>query len=316
MEANVRHIPVMPRQCLEYLRPTPGKTYFDGTVGYGGHAELMLERLMPGGRLVGVDLDGEALEACGKRLGRFGEAFMPVRGNFKDAKALLCSLGIDMIDGALLDLGFNSVQINTAERGLSYNMDAVLDMRLDTSAELTAYDVVNGYEEKRLAGVIREYGEERFASRIASFIAERRARKPIETTRELAETITAAIPARYRRTGPHPARKSFQALRIETNHELEGLGQAVEDIAGMLSDSARLCVISFHSLEDRAVKQAMKRMENPCTCPKDAPRCVCGKEPLGRMITRRPEEPDEREQQENSRSRSAKLRVFERSRRS
>lgn len=316
METKFYHAPVMPARCVEYLRPAPGLVFLDGTLGGGGHAELVLERLTPGGRLVGIDLDGEAIEECRRRLERFGEAFTPVRGNFKNAREILRSLGIDKVDGAMLDLGTSSRQFDEAERGFSYNSDAPLDMRMDRSAKLTAYDVVNGYDAKRLAGVIREYGEEHFASRISSFIAERRARKPIATTGELAETIIAAIPARNRRQGPHPARRTFQAIRIEVNGELEGLGQAVEDIAGMLADGGRLCVLDFHSEEDRAVKQAMKRMENPCTCPKDAPQCVCGKKPMGKMLTRRPETPDEHEQETNRRSKSAKLRVFERSLRS
>jgi 16S rRNA (cytosine1402-N4)-methyltransferase len=316
METNFYHAPVMPARCLEYLRPAPGMTFLDGTLGGGGHAEAVLEKLAPGGRLVGIDLDGEAIKECQRRLARFGVAFQPVRGNFKNAKEILRSLGIEEINGAMLDLGFSSRQINDADRGFSYNTDAPLDMRMDQSAKLTAYDVVNGYDAKRLAGIIREYGEEHFASRIASFIAERRARKPIATTGELAEVIIAAIPAKYRRTGPHPARRTFQAVRVETNGELEGLGQAVEDIAGMLTDGGRIAVLSFHSLEAAAVKQAMKRMEHPCTCPKDAPVCICGKKPMGRVLTKKPEEPDAGEQESNPRSRSATLRVFERSLRS
>lgn len=316
METVLYHAPVMPMRCVEYLRPEPGETFLDGTLGGGGHAELVLERLAPGGRLVGIDRDGEAIGECRGKLGRFGNAFTAVKGNFKDAPELLRSLGIETIDGAMLDLGTSSRQFDEAERGFSYNADAPLDMRMDRSQELTAREVVNAYDEKRLARVIRDYGEERFARRIASFIAERRERKPIETTGELAEVITAAIPAKFRRQGPHPARRSFQGIRIEVNGELEGLEEAVEGIAGMLAEGGRLCVLSFHSLDDRAVKQAMKRMEDPCTCPKDAPWCVCGKEPLGRMLTRKPETPDEREMESNPRSRSAKLRVFERSTRS
>jgi 16S rRNA (cytosine1402-N4)-methyltransferase len=316
METGFYHAPVMPGRCVDYLRPAPGMTFLDGTLGGGGHAELVLERMTPGGRLVGIDRDGEAIEECRGRLGRFGKAFTAVRGNFKDAPEILRSLGIETINGAMLDLGTSSRQFDEAERGFSYNTDAPLDMRMDRDAKLTARDVVNAYDEKRLARVIREYGEERFAQRIASFIAERRARKPIGTTGELAEIISAAIPAKYRRQGPHPARRTFQAIRIEVNGELEGLEEAIEGIAGMLAEGGRLCVLSFHSLEDRAVKQAMKRMEDPCTCPKDAPRCVCGKEPMGRMLTRKPETPDEREMEVNPRSRSAKLRAFERMKRS
>jgi 16S rRNA (cytosine1402-N4)-methyltransferase len=310
------HVPIMPGRILGYLDPRPGMTFMDGTLGGGGHAGEVLEKVTPGGRLIGIDLDDDALEECRRRLGRFGDAFIPVKGNFKNAAQILGKLNIEKINGALLDLGVSSWQLDEAERGFSYSYDGPLDMRMDRSAGLSAWDVVNTYEVKRLAKVIKDYGEDHFASRIASFIAERRARKPIDTTSELSETVTAAIPARYRREGPHPAKRTFQAIRIEVNAELEGLGQAVESIVGLLADGGRLCVLTFHSLEDRAVKQAMKKLENPCTCPKDAPYCVCGKESLGKMLTRKPEEPDEAEQESNSRSRSAKLRVFERSNRS
>lgn len=301
---------------MEYLRPRPGQVFLDGTLGGGGHAEAVLEKLLPGGKLVGIDRDDDALLECEKRLGRFGEAFMPVKGNYKNAAVILGSLGIDRIDGAMLDLGVSSWQLNEAGRGFSYSAEGPLDMRMDREAALTAYDVVNSYDEKRLAGIIRDYGEDHFARRIASFIADSRARQPIRTTIELSDIITAAIPAKYRRQGPHPAKRTFQAIRIEVNGELEGLEQAVESLVGLLKDQGRLCVLSFHSLEDRAVKRTMKRMEDPCECPKDAPWCVCGRKPLGRMLTRKPETPDDDEQEGNPRSRSARLRVFERSERS
>ncbi len=302
----------MPLRCVEYLRPAPGKTYVDGTLGGGGHAEAVLAHLLPGGKLIGIDRDDDALNECRRRLAPFGEAFVPVKGNFKDAPELLEGIGISRVDGIMLDLGVSSWQLDEPARGFSYSNDGPLDMRMDQSAKLTAYDVVNGYDEKRLVRIIRDYGEDHFAARIASFIVNRRAIKPIGTTTELSDIITEAIPAKFRRQGPHPAKRTFQAIRIEVNAELEGLEQAVERLAGLLSEGGRLCILTFHSLEDRAVKQAMKRMEDPCDCPKNAPYCICGKVSMGRMLTRKPETPDDDEQRENPRSRSAKLRVFER----
>jgi 16S rRNA (cytosine1402-N4)-methyltransferase len=316
MEGLFSHSPIMPGRCVEYLQPEPGKVFLDGTLGGGGHAEAVLERLQPGGKLIGIDLDDDALAECGRRLARFGSSFIPVKGNFKDAAHILETLGIDRINGAMLDLGVSSWQLDEAERGFSYSADGPLDMRMNRAAGLTAYEVVNTYEEKRLAGIIREYGEDHFAARIASFIVARRERAPIATTHELSDTITEAIPARFRRQGPHPAKRTFQAIRIEVNGELAGLEQAVESLIGLLQEGGRLCVLSFHSLEDRAVKQAMKRLEDPCDCPRSAPYCTCGKRSEGRMLTRRPEVPDDAEQENNPRSRSAKLRVFERSPRS
>ena len=316
MESKFCHAPIMPGRCVEYLRPLPGRVFVDGTLGGGGHAEAVLEKLVPGGRLIGIDRDDDALNECRNRLGRFGDAFLAVKGNFKDAPALIGELGIGRVDGIMLDLGVSSWQLDEAGRGFSYSAEGPLDMRMDRSARLTAYDVVNGYEEKRLAKIIRDYGEDHFAVRIASFIADRRARKPIETTVELSNIITEAIPAKFRRQGPHPAKRTFQAIRIEVNGELEGLEQAVDDMVNLLEEGGRLCVLTFHSLEDRAVKLAMKRMEDPCDCPKNAPYCVCGKKPLGKMLTRKPEVPDDEEQQRNPRSRSAKLRVFEKAGRS
>ncbi len=306
----------MPGRCVEYLRPAPGKTFMDGTLGGGGHAEAVLNHLLPGGRLIGIDRDDDALNECRRRLAPFGEAFVPVKGNFKEAPELLAGLGISRVDGIMLDLGVSSWQLDEPARGFSYMNDGPLDMRMDQSAKLTAYDVVNGYDEKRLARIIRDYGEDHFAARIASFLVNSRARKPIETTTELSDIITQAIPARFRRQGPHPAKRTFQAIRIEVNAELEGLEQAVEQLTGLLNDGGRLCILTFHSLEDRAVKQAMKCLEDPCDCPKNAPYCICGKTPMGRMLTRKPETPDDDEQRENPRSRSAKLRVFERAGRS
>ncbi len=313
MGTEFSHVSIMLESCVRWLNPEPGRTIVDGTLGGGGHAEAVLEKLAPGGTLVGIDRDDDALRAAGQRLSRFGSAFVPVKGDHKHMAQLLDNLGIHHVDGILLDLGVSSWQLDSAERGFSYSSDGPLDMRMDRSQSLTAYDVVNNYDQKRLAQIIRDYGEDHFANRIAAFLAEGRQRQPIRSTVELAELITAAIPAKFRRQGPHPAKRTFQALRIEVNGELAGLEQTMGELIDLLKPGGRLCVISFHSLEDRAVKQAMKTAENPCVCPKDAPYCVCGRQPRGRMLTRKPETPDEREQQENPRSRSAKLRVFERS---
>ncbi len=313
MGTEFSHVSILLQSCVRWLNPGPGRTIVDGTLGGGGHAEAVLEKLMPGGTLVGIDRDDDALQAAGQRLSRFGSAFVPVKGDHKHMAQLLDNLGIRRVDGILLDLGVSSWQLDSAERGFSYSSDGPLDMRMDRSQSLTAYDVVNGYDQRKLANVIRDYGEDHFANRIAAFLVERRQRQPIRSTVELAELITAAIPAKFRRQGPHPAKRTFQALRIEVNGELAGLEQTMGELIDLLKPAGRLCVISFHSLEDRAVKQAMKTAENPCVCPKDAPYCVCGKQPKGRMLTRKPETPDELEQQDNPRSRSAKLRVFERS---
>ncbi len=314
MDRGFEHKSILLERCVEFLRPTPGGIFVDGTLGGGGHAEAVLQRIVPGGRLIGTDLDDDALAECRQRLAPFGEAFVPVKGNFRQAPAIVRSLGISAVNGVMLDLGVSSWQLDEAERGFSYKNDGPLDMRMDRSAGRSAWDVVNTYEEGRLASVIRRYGEENFAARIASFVVRRRAEKPIETTAELAQVISEAIPARFRRQGPHPAKRTFQAIRIEVNGELEGLGQAVSDFIDLLADGGRLCVLTFHSLEDRAVKDAMKTAESPCTCPKSAPYCVCGKVSAGRMLTRKPEQPSPEEQEDNPRSRSAKLRVFEKQR--
>lgn len=310
MSQPFHHVSVLLEQSVEHLCPRPGGVYVDGTLGGAGHARAVLEKIQPSGRLIGIDLDDKALEAAAQRLNPYGASFSGVKGNFKDIKEILRALDIGQIDGAMLDLGVSSPQLDEAQRGFSYSNDAPLDMRMDQRAALSAYDVVNGYDVKRLAGVISRYGEERFALRIAEFIDRERRREPIKTTAQLSDIITAAIPARFRRTGPHPARRTFQAIRIEVNHELEGLKEGIEDLIDVLKPGARLCVITFHSLEDRAVKEAMKGAENPCICPKDFPVCVCGRKPLGRMVPRKPIQADETEVAENPRSRSAKLRVF------
>ncbi|MFZ5975568.1 MAG: 16S rRNA (cytosine(1402)-N(4))-methyltransferase RsmH [Bacillota bacterium] len=307
------HTSVLLDESIENLLCGPGKIMADCTLGGGGHALHILERILPGGKLIGLDKDKEALMSASARLSAFGGAFCPVHADFVDIKPVLEKVGIAAIDGCLLDLGVSSYQLDNPARGFSYHADAPLDMRMNREQERTAYDVVNGYSQKELARVIRAYGEERFAARIADRIVKKREQKPLSSTLELAETIKEAIPAPARRTGPHPARRTFQALRIEVNGELEHLEKALDAIADVLSPGGRLCVITFHSLEDRVVKNAFSAWADPCTCPRDFPECVCGKTPKGRVVTRRPIVPGETELEQNARARSAKLRVFEKS---
>jgi 16S rRNA (cytosine1402-N4)-methyltransferase len=311
METQGAHLPVLLAECIENLKPAPGKIMVDGTLGGGGHAEEILKRILPGGLLVGLDKDETALARCAQRLAGFEKNILLVHSDFKELPRVLKENGIGPVDGILIDLGVSSFQLEEAERGFSYNQDARLDMRMDKSSSLTAYDVVNGYAEENIKKVIREYGEEKWAARIAQFIARRRKQKSIETTAELAETIKNAIPAAARRSGPHPAKRTFQAIRIEVNGELMGLGQAVEDFTGLLSSGGRACVITFHSLEDRIVKRTMRKLQDPCECPPDAPVCVCGKVGTARIVTKKPITPTEKETEENPRARSAKLRVVE-----
>ncbi len=311
METQGAHVPVLLRECIENLKLAPGKTVVDGTLGGGGHAAEILRRILPGGRLVGLDRDEAAIARCQKRLAAFEKNILYAHSDFKELPRVLLENGIGEVDGILIDLGVSSYQLEESERGFSYNQDAKLDMRMDLTSSLTAWDVVNGYTREELKRVIREYGEEKWAARIAQFIEERRKKKSIETTAELGEIIKNAIPAAARRKGPHPAKRTFQAIRIEVNGELSGLGEATADFAGLLKSGGRLCVITFHSLEDRIVKQAMKKLFNPCECPPDAPVCVCGKERTVKLITRKPIIPGDEEIRENPRARSAKLRVIE-----
>ena len=305
---SFRHVSILRDTIAEAVTGTGKGIFLDGTLGGGGHAEAVLSRLSPEGKLIGIDRDQEALQAASERLAPFGERFVPVHGNFMQAREILSGMGIDRIQGAVLDLGVSSFQLDTARRGFSYMQDAPLDMRMDPSSELSAYEVVNGYPQDELTRILRDYGEEKFASRIARFIVDRR---PVETTFQLSQICTDAIPASARRTGPHPAKRTFQAIRIEVNGELAGLGEAVSDLIGLLEPGGVLAVLTFHSLEDRAVKQAMQRAENPCTCPPGFPVCVCGKKSKGRVITRKPILPTPEEMETNPRSKSAKLRVFE-----
>ena len=282
-------------------------------MGGGGHAYEVCRRLGDKGSIVGIDQDAAAIEAAGNRLKDFGEKVTIVRSNYCDMKSKLHELGIDKVDGIVLDLGVSSYQLDTAERGFSYREDAPLDMRMDTRQKMTARDIVNDYEEMELYRVIRDYGEDKFAKNIAKHIVAARKVKPIETTGELTEIIRASIPMKYQKKSGHPAKRTFQAIRIELNRELEVLKDSLDDMIDLLNPGGRLCIITFHSLEDRIVKSAFRKNENPCTCPSDFPVCVCGKVSKGSILTRKPILPSEEEMKENSRAKSAKLRIFERS---
>lgn len=305
------HVPIMLEETMELLRPARGGVFVDGTLGGGGHAEAVLERLPKGSRLIGIDRDADAIAEAGKRLQHFLNAFTAVRGNFFQMKSLLNGLSIHRVNGILLDLGVSSHQLDEGKRGFSYNEDAPLDMRMDASAPFRAYDAVNGYSFEELARVIREYGEERYAGRIASSIIREREKHALDSTTELADIIKNAIPAASRREGPHPARRTFQALRIAVNGELDGLRKALDDAEGLLEKDGVLAVIAFHSLEDRIVKQAFRDYENPCTCDPHAPICTCNKKPTSRILTKKPLVANEEEVNKNPRSRSAKLRAIQ-----
>lgn len=309
--SGFHHIPILRDTVVSLLAPQRGGTFVDGTLGGGGHAEAVLERLPEGGRLYGIDRDSAAIEAASLRLTRFGEAFTAIRGNFFDMKRLLAGQGVMEADGILLDLGVSSHQLDTPERGFSYHEDAPLDMRMDSSAPLSAYDVVNGYPAEALARIIREYGEERYAMRVADAIVREREKAPLDSTVGLADIVKHAMPAPARREQQHPARRTFQALRIEVNGELAGLSDALTDAHDLLRSGGVLAVITFHSLEDRIVKQAFKTFENPCTCDPRAPICTCGKKPTARMLTKKPIVAGEAELKENPRARSAKLRAIQ-----
>ena len=309
-EKQFNHYSVLLNETIEALSIKPNGTYLDGTLGGGGHAWHVCKRLQ-GGRFFGIDQDEAAIKAAGERLEEFGDKVTIIRENYCNAKAVLESLGVKEVDGIVLDLGVSSYQLDTEERGFSYRFDAPLDMRMDQRQRLTARDIVNEYSEKELYSIIRDYGEDPFAKNIAKHIAKARSIKPIETTFELNEVIKAAIPAKMRANG-HPSKQTFQALRIECNRELEALKNTLDDLIEMLNPGGRLCIITFHSLEDRIVKNAFRKNENPCTCPPGFPVCTCGKVSKGKVITKKPILPSEKELAENSRSKSAKLRVFER----
>ena len=307
------HKSVLLKETVDSLCIRPDGIYVDGTLGGGGHAFEVCRRLGPGGRLIGIDQDQDAIAAASERLAPFGDRALIVRSNYRQIQDVLEGLQIGRVDGIYLDLGVSSYQLDTAERGFSYREDAPLDMRMDRRNTQTAADLVNGCDESELYRIIRDYGEEKFAKNIAKHIVKARQEKPIETTGELTEIIKAAIPAKMRATGGHPAKRTFQAIRIALNHELEVLDQSIDTMIQLLNPGGRLSIITFHSLEDRIVKNRFRENENPCICPPDFPVCVCGRVSRGRVITRKPILPSEEELEENKRAKSAKLRVFERS---
>ena len=300
MEFN--HRSVLLEETIEGLNIRPDGCYVDGTLGGGGHAYEVCRRLSNKGKFVGVDQDAAAIEAAGHRLKDFGEKVTIVRSNYCEMKSQLQKLGIDRVDGIVLDLGVSSYQLDTAERGFSYREDAPLDMRMDTRKNWTARDIVNEYSEMELCRVIRDYGEDKFAKNIAKHIVKERQVHPVETTGELAGIIRRAIPMKYQKKSGHPAKRTFQALRIELNRELDVLRDSLDDMIELLSPGGRLCIITFHSLEDRIVKGAFRKNENPCTCPPDFPVCVCGNVSKGRIVTKKPILPGTKEKETNSRS--------------
>lgn len=304
------HTSVLLEETIENLQIKPDGVYVDGTLGGGGHSCRIVSALHEGGRLIGIDQDEAAIEAAGRRLAPYRDRVTLIRDNYCNAVQVLRQRGIEKVDGIVLDLGVSSFQLDNAERGFSYRYDTVLDMRMDLRQTLTARDIVNQYTEPELYRVIRDYGEEQFAKNIAKHIVKARADKPIETTGELNEIIRAAIPAKMRATGGHPSKRTFQAIRIECNRELEVLRDSVDALIGLLHPGGRVCIITFHSLEDRIVKTAFRRNENPCTCPPDFPVCVCGQVSKGKVITRKPVLPTKEELAVNKRAGSAKLRVF------
>ena len=311
-QTEFKHISVLLDETIEGLAIKPDGIYVDGTMGGAGHGYEVCKRLGPGGRYIGIDRDEAAIAAGRLRLSEFEDKVSIVRGNYSSASEILKELNIEKVDGIMLDLGVSSHQLDVAERGFSYMADAPLDMRMDKRQERTAYDIVNDYSERELAHIIKEYGEDKFAQNIAKHIVAMRQKKPIETTGELNEAIRAAIPMKIQKTLGHPSKRTFQAIRIELNEELEELRTALESMIDLLKPGGRFCIITFHSLEDRMVKTMFKKEESPCTCPPEFPVCVCGKKPRVKIITKKPILPSETEQEKNSRARSAKLRVLER----
>ena len=311
MNYQHEHKSVLLDESIENMCLKPGSAVIDATLGGGGHAREILKRILPGGHLFGFDKDADAIARCKDALSEFEQNVTFIHDDFKNAQAVLGELGIKQVNAVIADLGVSSFQLEDAERGFSYNADAKLDMRMDQNAFPSAYEVVNSYTTGALTRILRDYGEEKWAARIAQFIVEARTQKYIETTGELTEIIKRAIPAGARREGPHPAKRTFQALRIEVNGELKDLDRAVEQFAELLAPGGRLCVITFHSLEDRIVKQAMKKLYHPCECPPEAPICTCGKVRTVELITRKPIVASQEELEENPRARSAKLRVLE-----
>ncbi len=305
-----KHTSVLLHETIENLHIKPEGIYVDGTLGGGGHAGRIAERLQGSGRLIVIDQDADAIEAAGRRLEPYRERITLIRDNYCHMKEALKQIGIDKVDGIVLDLGVSSFQLDNIERGFSYKYDTKLDMRMDTRQSLSAREIINEYPEADLYRIIRDYGEEQFAKNIAKHIVMARKDKPVETTGQLCEIIKAAIPAKMRATGGHPAKRTFQAVRIECNRELEVLKDSLDQLIDLLNPGGSICVITFHSLEDRIVKSAFRKNENPCTCPPDFPVCVCGQVSRGKVITRKPILPSEEELKSNQRAKSAKLRVF------
>ena len=308
---NFRHTSVLLEPSIEQLQIRPNGIYVDGTLGGGGHSYHIAERLTEDGRLIGIDRDEDAICAASKRLEPFTDRVTIVKNNYGNIREVLDRLEISQVDGILLDLGVSSYQLDTAERGFSYMADAPLDMRMDREESRTAWDIVNTYSEQELFRVIRDYGEDRFAKNIAKHIVKQREEKPVETTGELVKIIQGAIPMKVQKTGGHPAKRTFQAIRIELNRELTVIDEVIDTMIDVLKPGRRLCIITFHSLEDRIVKSRFRTAENPCICPREFPVCVCGRKSKGHVVTRKPILPSETEMEENPRARSAKLRVFE-----
>ena len=306
------HVSVLLHETVDGLNVRPDGIYVDATLGGGGHAFEVCNRLNDKGRFIGIDQDADAIEAAGKRLAGFGEKVTIIRSNYRDMRPQLQNIGVGKVDGIVIDLGVSSYQLDTAKRGFSYRMDAPLDMRMDQRQKMTARDIVNSYSEAELYRVIRDYGEDKFAKNIAKHIVAEREKGPVETTGQLNEIIRRAIPMKIQKTSGHPSKRTFQAIRIELNHELDVLRDSLDDMINMLNPGGRICIITFHSLEDRIVKSSFRKNENPCICPSHFPVCVCGKTSKGRVVTRKPILPSEEEMESNSRSKSAKLRIFER----
>lgn len=306
------HTSVLLHETVDSLNIRPDGIYVDGTLGGGGHAGEVAKRLGPGGRLIGIDQDADAIRAASEHLAAYQDKVTIVRNNYVNICQVLAELGIEKVDGIYLDLGVSSYQLDTAERGFTYREDAPLDMRMDQRNSQTAADIVNTYSESDLYRIIRDYGEDKFAKNIAKHIVRVRQEKPFETTGELIEVIKAAIPMKMRATGGHPAKRTFQAIRIELNHELDVLNQSIDRMIDLLNPGGRLSIITFHSLEDRIVKTRFRENENPCICPPGFPVCMCGRVSKGRVVTRKPIIPTEEELERNKRSKSSKLRVFER----
>ena len=307
-----KHISVLLNETVGGLNIKPDGIYVDATLGGGGHAYEVCSQLNEKGRFIGIDQDAAAIEAAGKRLEKFADKVTIIRSNYCDIKARLNEIGVEKVDGIVIDLGVSSYQLDTADRGFSYRVDAPLDMRMDQRQTTTAKDIVNDYSEAELFRVIRDYGEDRFAKNIAKHIVMEREKGPILTTGQLNEVIKRAIPMKVQKTSGHPSKRTYQAIRIELNKELDVLRDTLDTMIEMLNPGGRICIITFHSLEDRIVKSAFRKNEDPCICPSNFPVCVCGRVSKGKVITRKPILPSEEELEFNSRSKSAKLRIFER----